>query len=100
CEFSAAKPTHQIYRLLVRYPHLISRGRTIPKRGRLDDRYHPASLRDLSLFGESSDWSWSQGPGMGIGGDPRDYAKPDLTALTGGYRKTPVLQIGADIYCD
>lgn len=26
--------------------------------------------------------------------------KPDLTALTGGYRKTPVLQIGADICCD
>ena len=26
--------------------------------------------------------------------------KPDLTALSGGYRKTPVLQIGADIYCD
>jgi glutathione S-transferase len=26
--------------------------------------------------------------------------KPDLTALTGGYRKTPVLQIGADVYCD
>ena len=26
--------------------------------------------------------------------------KPNLTALTGGYRKTPVLQIGADIYCD
>ena len=26
--------------------------------------------------------------------------KPDLTALTGGYRKTPVMQIGADIYCD
>ncbi len=26
--------------------------------------------------------------------------KPDLTALTGGYRKTPVLQLGADIYCD
>src|SRR4051812_49255230 len=26
--------------------------------------------------------------------------KPDLTVLTGGYRKTPVLQIGADIYCD
>jgi glutathione S-transferase len=26
--------------------------------------------------------------------------KPDLTALTGVYRKTPVLQIGADIYCD
>ena len=26
--------------------------------------------------------------------------KPDLTALTGGYRKTPVLQVGCDIYCD
>ncbi|MEM1403434.1 MAG: glutathione S-transferase [Pseudomonadota bacterium] len=26
--------------------------------------------------------------------------KPDLTALTGGYRKTPVMQVGADIYCD
>jgi glutathione S-transferase len=26
--------------------------------------------------------------------------KPNLMTLTGGYRKTPVLQIGADIYCD
>jgi glutathione S-transferase len=26
--------------------------------------------------------------------------KPNLTALTGGYRRTPVLQIGADVYCD
>ncbi|MDB5687598.1 MAG: hypothetical protein JWR77_2187 [Rhizorhabdus sp.] len=26
--------------------------------------------------------------------------KPDLVALTGGYRRIPVLQIGADIYCD
>ena len=26
--------------------------------------------------------------------------KPDVLALTGGYRKTPVMQIGADIYCD
>jgi glutathione S-transferase len=26
--------------------------------------------------------------------------KPDLTALTGGYRKTPVLQQGAHVYCD
>ena len=31
---------------------------------------------------------------------PTIMPKPDLTALTGGYRKTPVLQIGADIYCD
>jgi glutathione S-transferase len=26
--------------------------------------------------------------------------KPDLAPLTGGYRRTPVLQIGSDIYCD
>lgn len=26
--------------------------------------------------------------------------KPDLTALTGGYRRTPVLQTGADLWCD
>ena len=26
--------------------------------------------------------------------------KPDLTPLTGGYRKIPVLQIGAHVYCD
>ena len=31
---------------------------------------------------------------------PMIMPKPELTALTGGYRKTPVLQIGADIYCD
>jgi glutathione S-transferase len=31
---------------------------------------------------------------------PNIMPKPDLTALTGGYRKTPVMQIGADIYCD
>jgi glutathione S-transferase len=26
--------------------------------------------------------------------------KPDVVALTGGYRKTPFLQIGCDVYCD
>lgn len=31
---------------------------------------------------------------------PAIMPKPDLTALTGGYRRTPVLQVGADIYCD
>ena len=31
---------------------------------------------------------------------PRILPKPDLLALTGGYRRTPMLQIGADIYCD
>ncbi len=26
--------------------------------------------------------------------------KPDVVALTGGYRRTPFLQVGGDIYCD
>lgn len=31
---------------------------------------------------------------------PSIMPKPDYVPLTGGYRKTPALQIGADIYCD
>ena len=31
---------------------------------------------------------------------PMMAPKPDLTPLTGGYRRIPVMQIGADIYCD
>lgn len=31
---------------------------------------------------------------------PTVLPKPDVLALTGGYRKTPLLQIGSDIYCD
>ncbi|NHQ87878.1 glutathione S-transferase [Iodobacter sp. HSC-16F04] len=31
---------------------------------------------------------------------PPVLPKPDLMELTGGYRRAPVLQIGADIYCD
>lgn len=31
---------------------------------------------------------------------PTIMPKPDLVALTGGYRRAPVLQVGADIYCD
>lgn len=31
---------------------------------------------------------------------PRLPPKPMLAKLTGGYRRTPVMQIGADIYCD
>jgi glutathione S-transferase len=31
---------------------------------------------------------------------PSIMPKPDVLALTGGYRKTPFIQIGADIYCD
>ena len=31
---------------------------------------------------------------------PALMPKPDLLALTGGYRRTPILQVGADVYCD
>lgn len=31
---------------------------------------------------------------------PGAMPKPDLLPLTGGYRRTPVMQIGADVYCD
>ncbi len=31
---------------------------------------------------------------------PSMMPKPDLLPLTGGYRRTPVMQIGADVYCD
>jgi glutathione S-transferase len=31
---------------------------------------------------------------------PSVLPKPDVAALTGGYRRTPFMQIGADIYCD
>jgi glutathione S-transferase len=31
---------------------------------------------------------------------PAIMPKPDVLALTGGYRKTPLLQVGADVYCD
>ena len=31
---------------------------------------------------------------------PAIIPKPDLVALTGGYRRTTVLQVGADLYCD
>jgi glutathione S-transferase len=31
---------------------------------------------------------------------PRIMPRPDLMPMTGGYRRTPTLQIGADIFCD
>jgi glutathione S-transferase len=31
---------------------------------------------------------------------PMIMPRPDTIPLTGGYRRTPVLQVGADIYCD
>jgi glutathione S-transferase len=48
------------------------------------------ALRMLGLKGLA--WDWVETPLM----PPKD----DLLALTGGYRGTPVLQIGADVYID
>ena len=31
---------------------------------------------------------------------PQIMPKPDVVALTGGYRRTPFMQIGAHVYCD
>lgn len=31
---------------------------------------------------------------------PAVMPKPEVVALTGGYRRTPFLQVGADLYCD
>jgi glutathione S-transferase len=31
---------------------------------------------------------------------PALLPKPDVVALTGGYRRTPFMQLGADVYCD
>ena len=31
---------------------------------------------------------------------PSYLPKPDYLPLTGGYRRTPALQVGSDIYCD
>ena len=41
-----------------------------------------------------------KGLAWGAVDEPVIMPKPELIALTGGYRRIPVLQIGADIYCD
>lgn len=41
-----------------------------------------------------------KGLAWGAVDQPVIMPKPDLLPLTGGYRKIPVLQIGADIFCD
>jgi glutathione S-transferase len=46
----------------------------------------------LALGYKNLAWRWVTVPPVA--------PKPDLMPLTGGYRRTPVLQIGADIYCD
>ena len=53
----------------------------------------PFSEKIRVLFGiKNLSWRSVQQPNM--------MPKPHLLPLTGGYRRIPVLQIGADIYCD
>ena len=53
----------------------------------------PFSEKVRLVFGmKNLTWRWVEIPSM--------LPKPLLAPLTGGYRKTPVMQIGADIYCD
>jgi len=41
-----------------------------------------------------------KGLAWGAVDQPVIMPKPDLVALTGGYRRIPVMQIGSDVYCD
>ncbi len=53
----------------------------------------PFTQKALGMLGvKNLDWRWVETPMM----PPKD----DLVALTGGYRGTPVLQLGADVYVD
>src|SRR2546428_12966243 len=53
----------------------------------------PVSEKIRKCFGmKRLKWRAVERPGM--------MPKPDLIPLTGGYRRIPVLQIGADVYCD
>lgn len=53
----------------------------------------PYSEKVRAIFGfKGLDWASVEMPAI--------MPKPDLTVLTGGYRRAPVLQVGADIYCD
>ena len=53
----------------------------------------PFTQRVLKMLAiKRARWRWVETPMM--------LPKEDLVALTGGYRGTPVLQIGADVYID
>ena len=53
----------------------------------------PFTQRALRILGiKDLDWRWVE--------TPMTPPKDDLLALTGGYRGTPVLQIGGDVYID
>ncbi len=56
---------------------------------------------DLSPFAEKARLAFGlKGLAWSAVDIPMIMPKPMLTGLTGGYRKTPVMQLGANIYCD
>jgi glutathione S-transferase len=64
---------------------------------------HPVILHhfDQSPFSEKIRVIFGfKGLGWRSVGISRIMPRPDLMPLTGGYRRTPILQIGADIFCD
>ena len=64
-------------------------------------RDHLAQFRDLAVFGKGAACFRDQEARLALGRNPVDAAEARcLHPLTGGYRKTPVMQIGADIFCD
>jgi glutathione S-transferase len=56
---------------------------------------------EMSPFSEKARrlFAWKKLPWKAVRA-PAVMPKPDVVALTGGYRKTPVLQIGNHVYCD
>ena len=69
-----------------------------PRRQRVNA--HPAPLPAVAVLREGALGDGPQGAELELGRDPRLDPRPKLTPMTGGYRRTPILQIGADFYCD
>ena len=58
-------------------------------------------VRHLAILREGAEGARPQAARLACGRAADDHApKPQLLPLTGGYRRIPVLQIGADVYCD
>src|SRR5689334_19212590 len=73
---------------------------SVLKDGGNHGRIYSASLRDVALLGENSPGTRAEATCLAIRADFAGDPRPELMPMTGGYRRTPVLQIGADIYCD
>ena len=71
-----------------------------PPTRRCDEHAVPASLRCLPVHATRAQDAGHQGLAWQSVATPMLPPKDDLVALTGGYRGTPVLQIGADVYID